>query len=174
MPGDISKHTKYKVDLPYPEAKVEQKNIYYANLLLQDYAGAVSEFTAVSLYIYQHFVSDDKYKSYAKIIGQISIVEMKHLELIAKTIKLLGVKPVFVNSVCPCGRMWTSDYVNYDTCIRGMILEDIKAETKAIENYEKHLCLINDKYIKELIERIILDEKLHLKIFKELYEKYNR
>ena len=30
MPGDISKHAKYKVDLPYPEAKVEQKNIYYA------------------------------------------------------------------------------------------------------------------------------------------------
>lgn len=174
MPGDISKHTKYKIDLPYPEPRVEQKNTYYANLLLQDYAGAVSEFTAVSLYIYQHFVSDDKYKNYAKVIGEISIVEMKHLELIGETIKLLGVKPVFANSICPCRRMWTSDYVNYDDSIKGMILEDIRAETKAIENYKKHLCLINDKYIKKLIERIIPDEKLHLKVFKELYEKYIR
>lgn len=171
MPGDISKHTKYSVDLPYPEAKVEQKNVYYANILLQDYAGAISEFTAVGLYIYQHFVSDERYKEYAKIIGKISIVEMKHLELLGKTIKLLGVKPVFTNSVCPYGQMWTAKYVNFDTCIKGMLLEDIRAETKAIENYEKHLCLINDKYIKKLLERIILDEKLHLKIFKELYSK---
>lgn len=173
MPGDISKHTKFKVDLSYPEPKVEQKNTYYANILLEDYAGAVSEFTAISLYTYQHFVSDDRYKNYAKVIGEISIVEMKHLELIGETIKLLGVKPVFVNSVYPCGRMWTSEYVNYDASIKGMILEDIKAETKAIKNYERDLSLINDNYIKKLIERIILDEKLHLKIFQELYKKYN-
>ena len=70
--------------------------------------------------------------------------------------------------------MWTANYVNYDTCINGMILEDIKAETKAIENYGKHLCLINDRHIRKLIERIILDEKLHLRIFKELYKKYNK
>jgi Mn-containing catalase len=170
MPGDISKHTKYSVDLPYPEVKVEQKNIYYANILLQDYAGEVSEFTAVSLYIYQHFVSDERYKDYAKVIGDISIAEMKHLELLGETIKLLGVKPIFTSSVCPCGQMWTANYVNFDTCIKEMLLEDIRAETKAIESYEKHLCLINDKYIKKLLERIILDEKLHLKIFKELYK----
>lgn len=172
MPGDISKHSKYSVDVPYPKAKVEQKNMHYANILLEDYAGAVSEFTAISLYIYQHFVSEDRYKDYAEAIGGISIVEMKHLELLAETIKLLGVKPVFINSICPCGQMWTANYVNFDTYIKGMLLEDIKSETKAIESYEKHLCLINDKYIRKLLERIILDEKLHLNIFKKLYKKY--
>jgi bacterioferritin len=54
----ISKHTKYALDLPYPEPMVEIPNIEYANLLLKDYAGAVSEFTAISLYVYQQFASE--------------------------------------------------------------------------------------------------------------------
>lgn len=170
MPGDISKHTKFKVDEPYPEPKVERKNIYNANILLQDYAGVVSELTAISLYSYQHFVSDDIYKEYAKVIGEISMVEMKHLELLGETIKLLGVKPTYVNSVCPCGQVWTASYVNFTDKIKEMLLEDIKAEQRAIENYRHHLFLINDKYIKKLLERIILDEELHLKVFKELYK----
>lgn len=174
MPGDISKHTKYIIDAPYPEPKVEGKSIQYANLLLQDYAGAVSEFTAISLYSYQHFVSDDRYKEYAKIIGEISMVEMKHLELLGETIKLLGVKPAYVSSVCPCGQIWTASYVNFTDKIKEMLLEDIKAEQKAIANYKYHLSLISDKYIKKLLERIIPDEQLHLKIFKELYQKYSK
>lgn len=43
---------KVKIDLPYPEARVEEKNPYYADLLSQDYAGRTSELTAVMLYSY--------------------------------------------------------------------------------------------------------------------------
>ena len=42
MPGDISKHTKYIVNLPYPEPRVEKTSIGYANVLLKDYAGEVT------------------------------------------------------------------------------------------------------------------------------------
>ncbi|MCT8978020.1 manganese catalase family protein [Clostridium sp. CX1] len=174
MPGDISKHTKYKAEGSYPEPKVEGKNIYYANLLLQDYAGAVSEFTAVSLYSYQHFVSDDRYKEFAEIIGQISITEMKHLELLGETIKLLGVKPAFVSSVCPCGKVWNAGYVNFADKIKAMLIEDIKAETEAIRNYRYHMSVIKDKYIRKLLARIIADEEVHLRIFKKLYDKFSR
>ena len=174
MPGDISKHTKCIVDLPYPEPRVECKNVSYANILLQDYAGEVSEQTAISLYTYQHIISKGPYKEYSKIIGGVSISEMKHFELLAETIKLLGVKPVLIDSVYNSGKLWNASYVNFDTCIKQMILEDIRSETKAIENYQMHLYLINDKYIRKLLERIILDEKLHLKIFQDLYKKYSR
>lgn len=64
-------------------------------------------------------------------------------------------------------------FVNFTIYIREMLLEDIKAETKAIENYKYHISIINDKYIVELLNRIILDEELHLRLFKELYEKYS-
>lgn len=173
MHNEISRYTKYAVNLPYPKPMVESQNIDYANLLLKDYAGAVSEFTAINLYVYQHFVSDGEYTDYAELIGGISITEMKHLELLGKTIKLEGVKPMFFDNACPHGRLWTPMYVNYTTYISAMLKADIQSEQKAIENYRYHITLIHDKHIVELLERIILDEELHLKLFTEEYEKYS-
>lgn len=57
MPDKISKHTKYAVDLPYPEPMIEEPNIEYANLLLKDYAGTVSEFTAINLYVFVSIIA---------------------------------------------------------------------------------------------------------------------
>jgi len=173
VPGDISKHTKYIVNLPYPEPRVEKTSIGYANVLLKDYAGEVSEFTAVSLYVYQHIVSEGRFEDYARIIGGISMAEMKHLELIGKTVKLLGIKPIYIDSACPPGQLWTSAYVNFTIFIKDMLLEDIKSEKKAIKNYKYHISIIKDRYIQELIKRIIKDEELHLKLFTELYGKYS-
>lgn len=173
MPGDISNHTKYSVNLPYPEPIIEMQNTQYANILLKDYAGAVSEFTAVSLYVYQHFVSEGRYKDYAELIGGIAVVEMKHLELLGEHIKLEGIKPMFIDNVCPPGRLWSAMYVNYSIFIREMLMEDIQSEKKAIENYRYHITLIQDKYIKKLLERIILDEELHIKLFTQEYKKYS-
>lgn len=42
----------------------------------------------------------------------------------------------------------------------------------AIKNYNDNLREIDDKYVKELIERILIDEEIHLAIFKSLYKKY--
>lgn len=173
MPGDISKHTKYIVNLPYPEPRAEGLNEQYANILLKDYAGEVSEFTAVSLYSYQHFVSDRKYNDYAELVGGISIAEMKHMELLGETIKILGVKPIYTDNAFPPGHLWTARYVNFTIIIREMLAEDIRSEIKAIENYKYHISIIDDKYIRELLHRIIMDEELHLKLFNKMYEKYS-
>lgn len=172
MPGDISEHTKYIVDLPYPEPMIEKKDVYYANILFDDYSGVISEMTAINLYIYQHIIGEEAYDKYAEIVGGIAMAEMKHLELLGETIKLLGLKPVFKGSCAVYNRPWNAQYVNYSSNIRDMIEEDIKSEKKAIENYKYHIYLIQDKYIRNLLERIILDERLHLKLFKELYEIY--
>ncbi|KOA21442.1 manganese containing catalase [Clostridium homopropionicum DSM 5847] len=172
MPGDISKHTKYIVNEPYPEPKVKSPNVYYANILLKDYAGGISELTAINLYIYQHMVSEGEHKDYAELIGGVSMAEMKHLELLGETIKLLGVKPIYMDNACPPGRIWTPCFVNFTTYIKDMLIEDIKSEQKAIDNYKYHITLIDDIYIKKLLERIIVDEELHLKLFKKLYDKY--
>lgn len=174
MPEGLTRYDKFSKGSRYPEPKVECKNINYANILLQDFAGAVSELTAINLYVFQHISSEDRFRDYSELIKGISIVEMKHLELLGETIKLLGAKPVYANSLCPCGQFWTGVYVNYTDNILDMILEDINSEKQAIINYEKHICLIKDKYIKKLLERIIEDEKLHLKLFKEIYIKYRK
>ena len=162
---------KVKIDLPYPEVRVEEKNPYYADLLSLDYAGRTSELTAVMLYSYQHF---DKFKTneeFAKIIEEIAKVEMKHLELLGETIKLLGKEPVY--KTCESERgdciMWSATNVDYETDLKGMLEINIKAESTAIKTYTNHRKIIKDKYIKELISRILLDEERHLSIFKTLY-----
>ena len=53
---------EFKSDLPYPKIRVERQNINYATKLLNDYAGYVSELSAIHLYSYQSFVSD-KYRN---------------------------------------------------------------------------------------------------------------
>ena len=82
-----------RVDKPYPEVRVERKNIEYAKLLLDDYASEVGEDRAIHQYVYQKF---DKFKDnplFSKTLSQIAMVEMRHLELLGETIKLLGVNP---------------------------------------------------------------------------------
>nr|MBQ8253435.1 rubrerythrin family protein [Lachnospiraceae bacterium] len=37
--------------LPYPETRVQEKNTAYADLLSNDYAGSVSEMSAITQYI---------------------------------------------------------------------------------------------------------------------------
>ena len=75
----------YKSNLPYPDIKVEKENIEYAELLSYPYVGLVSEDTATHLYMYQSFILDGEISN---ILEKIAIVEMHHLELLAKTIKL--------------------------------------------------------------------------------------
>lgn len=163
---------KVKLDIPYPEIRVEEKNPYYADLLSQDYAGKISETTASLLYSYQHFIKFDENKEFSDIIEQISIVEMIHMEILGKLIKLLGKDPIY--KTCEAMRgdcvMWDAKNINYDTDLKEMLRIDIASENAAIKNYEQHKKLIEDKYIKDILTRIILDEKRHLEIFQKLYE----
>ncbi len=163
---------KVKLDIPYPEVKVEEKNPYYADLLSEDYAGRTSETTATLLYSYQHFNTFDSNEEFSKIIEEIAIVEMKHLEMLGKTIKLLGKEPIY--KTCEASRgdcvMWSASNIDYSTRLKEMLEVDIREESKAIKIYESHKKLIKDKYIKNMLDRIILDEKRHLEIFKSLYE----
>ena len=163
---------KVKLDIPYPKVKVEEKNPYYADLLSEDYAGRTSETTATLLYSYQHFNTFDSNEEFSKIIEEIAIVEMKHLEMLGKTIKLLGREPIY--KTCEASRgdcvMWSASNIDYSTRLKEMLEVDIREESKAIKIYESHKKLIKDKYIKNMLDRIILDEKRHLEIFKSLYE----
>ena len=147
----------YKSNLPYPDIKVEKENIEYAKLLMYPYASMISEDTATHLYMYQSFILDN---NIGKILENIAIVEMHHLEMLAKTINLLGLKPEYKSNDIP----WTSNYVNYNTNLKDILKINIEAETLAIKNYQNLIKVINDKYIRKMLERIIVDEEIHLKI----------
>jgi bacterioferritin len=53
-----------------------------------------------------------------------------------------------------------------------MLAADIAGEWAAIAYYRDHQQRIADPYIKELLERIILDEYHHIKLFNDVMRKY--
>jgi bacterioferritin len=161
--------------LPYPRPAVEGENNYYAQLLMDDYSGYISEFSAISLYSFQHFSAEDsKYESYAELVKCISIVEMHHMELLAETIFKLGITPKYRGSYSTMNHFWNGSFIRYRRNLTDMLDMDIQSEIDAIRQYKYHISIVRDKNIQDLLNRIILDEEKHLELFEQERFKLNR
>ena len=142
-----------------------RQNQRYAELLFNCFAGEEGELTAVTQYIYEH-IELKRYESFSKILLSIAIEEMHHLDLIGDLIRRLGSKPYYTNKE-KC--FWNAKNIKYHfNNVYAMLMFNIKSEKKAIKCYEEAIKYTQNKSIKELLERIILDEKTHLEIFNRL------
>ena len=142
-----------------------RQNLKYANLLYDNYAGSDGELTAVTQYIYEH-IELNRYESFSKILLSIAIEEMKHLQLIGELIRRLGKKAYFIDEK-QCA--WNTENIKYHfNNIYDMLMYNIESEKKAILGYKKAIKYTQNKSIKDLLERIILDEQTHLEIFNRL------
>lgn len=161
---------KYCSDKPYPLVQVENPNIEYAKILLEDYAGEGGEDTAIHRYLYQSIVKDEL----STALEQIAKVEMRHLEILGKLIWKLGYPPAYytVDSNIECILPWNGNYIDYSIDLKEILLEDIDKEMKAIRRYQKHIEEIGDCYIKQILKRIIEDEEIHVVCLQSLYHKY--
>lgn len=157
---------------PYPEIKVVRPNRYFASLLLEDYAGTISEMTAINQYFHHYLMFEEKYYDLAQLEECISIIEMFHMELLGKTIRALGVDPQYRTITNNQRVYWNASYVYYGDAICDRLAADIAAEQGAIRQYRLHQQLIGDPYIKDLLERIIMDEEHHLNLFREAARKH--
>lgn len=166
------KREKYADPSPYPEVKVMGPNLCYACLLMDDYAGAVSEFTAITQYLYHHFFLKDIDKNLGELLENVSIIEMLHMEMLADTIKKLGGNPIIRGSCSTMGNFWDGSFVYYGTHLCEQLKADIDSEHKAIDEYKKHIFMIQDPYIQAILRRIILDEKVHIRFFNEALSKF--
>ena len=145
---------------PYPTVdKGSDPNT--VRMLKEDFAGAVSEMTAVSQYIYQNILSSDN-ESFANAILQIGIVEMSHMDMLGDAILALGGNPTFGNGTV----FWQGKLVNYARTLPEMLRADIESETQAIANYERHAANTTNAAVRALLRRIIKDEQLHLRFFR--------
>lgn len=157
------------LSLPYPEIKVERPNRKYAVLLAQFISGANSELTSISDYAFQSIITEATDQSLSDILECISITEMKHFRIIAKTIQKLGSTPVFWHANKHGKKQfWNTGFVDYRCDVREFLKENIFNEKKAIINYKNALLQINDTYIRQIIERIILDEEHHITLFSSM------
>jgi len=154
------------VNKPYPKIKVAKKSKEIANILSHLYASNESELTAVLQYSYETFLIENE--EIGKVLKDISIVEMHHLEILGKTIHLLGSSPIYADVNYCNTTYWNSDFIYYDKDLITMMDINIEAEKKAIQNYQMVLNVIDDIYVKESIKRILEDEYLHLEIFMKI------
>lgn len=151
------------------EIKVEKPNHYYARLLLEDYAGQVSELTALTQYFNHEGVLFKKYPQISNVLNEIGLKEVLHLNILSKLIYLLGVNPKYRVIREDSFRVWWSPtYVEYEEDLLKIIEINIEGEKNAIRQYQNHLVHINDKYITDLLKQIILDEKGHIKKLTEI------
>ena len=161
------------INIPYPEINISQKDPIFAYKLLKTYAGNISELTAVSQYSFQSFYLNE-YKDLSNLLEQISKTEMYHLKILGILILKLGLNPYFV-TYCSFNnpKLWNSDFVDYTTDYRDMLLSNINSEINAVRDYNKLISETNDCNIKEILNRIILDEERHIQIFNELLRQYD-
>lgn len=151
---------------PYPPIKVEKMNLSYAQLLLEDYAGVNSEMTAITKYVYQSFICRNK--AIAKALERISMDEMHHLDILGTLIDKLGGDPKYCDPNSISHDFWTAQYVAYEKNPCCFLKKNIAAEQAAIRNYHKKISMIEDQCVSEILERIIIDEQCHVKVFTQL------
>lgn len=151
----------FRSELPYPEIRVEQ-NIADSKLLMPSYGGPSGEVTAVMTYSFQHFISEKTAELSSALIG-IAKTEMIHFDLLGKCIYELGGYPIIGGRT-----YWNGSFANYTLDTRKYLQQNIMAEETAILNYERTILNLSQESVKLLLERIILDEEVHIKIFKEL------
>lgn len=164
---------RFAVKEPYPEVRVAGRNLYYARLLLDDYASNLSELNAINQYLYHHFRFRHRgLKDIAKLEEALAIVEMGHMEILADLILQLGGDPHFKGFLNNNQQYYSAAYVYYGHSVLDMLAADAAAERGAIIQYRKHVEIIEDPYIKAILNRIIKDEELHLKLFTEALRHY--
>lgn len=151
---------------PYPEIICSGNNPHDVQLLQPLYAGLNSELTAILQYGYQHIVLHNSCEEVAKLLSEISIVEMHHLELLAKAICAMGGNPRYVN---PSIRSWwNAGAVNYDQNLCAALLANLKGETEACNAYRNTARQVKNTSLCALLNRIAADEKLHIDLFTQM------
>lgn len=156
-------------DLPYPDLRIYSRSRNDVLALTDDYAGRESETTAVMQYSYQSYIFKEKFPDLAKVLEKIAIVEMSHHEMLAEAIVLSGGDPMIAGRHC----FWSGSSVNYAGGVCDALRADLEGELGAIRNYKRTLAALENKSIIGLVERIIVDEEIHVRIFEKLIEEFS-
>ena len=158
------------VDIPFPSLAGIVPSRRQAEIISPAYAAPDSELTTILQYVYHHFYfENENMEDIASLYEQIFISEMTHLDHLGNALLKLGADPVFTKRPPIKENFFTAAYVKYSKNPKQMLIDDINSEMHAIAQYRAMLPKLDDAPLAALISRIIMDEELHLKTFKELY-----
>lgn len=162
-----------QIDLPYPSLNGIGKDLYSARIIAPAYSGLHSELGAILQYVYQHFnfnaLGDEKT---AETIIAVSEAEMHHLDILGKLLLKMGLDPVYLNYGNGFGGYFNTGGISYATNPQKMLIDSIAGEMSAIYEYGKIADKLTDEQAVAIINRIVLDEELHIKVLKERLKEY--
>lgn len=151
--------------IAYPKLQNVLKNPVYAKKLYNDFSGNMGELTTILQYTYE-YINKELENAISNIILSISIVEMKHLNMIGKLIQMLGLPPYYIDASL---KPWNIDCIKYDTgSIKETLQYNIYLERESIKGYKRAIMGTRNVSIQKLFNRIILDERTHIDIFTRL------
>ena len=148
---------------PYPPVKAARRNPRYAEMILPALRAQSSELTAVTTYIYQNWIFFKKYSSLADTLMKIAKVEMHHMQLLGTLVSLLGGDPRFAEDPCQC---WNGDALDYTKDLHHALKSNMEAEEAAASFYLETASKIQDPFVCAVLNRIAMDEKVHVQIFR--------
>ncbi len=154
----------------YPPLDEITEDYQSLRLVSPAYAGKEGELTSVLQYVYQSILlGANGMQKESKLIMDIAVTEMHHIEILGTLITKLGAPPVF--TACPPYPVgfYSASYVNYVKNPFGMIGADIIAERAALAEYQRILNSLTNQKVCAVIERIIEDEKTHVSALEALF-----
>ena len=163
------------VNEPFPTTDGICPDALSLRIISPGYSSPTGELTAILQYLYHSFFFESKgYHEIADTLKNIAIAEMKHFELLGKTVLALGAAPVFAQY--PPGRFnfYSAKYVAYSCTLKNMLEDDILGERQAIACYKKMLHNLKNTHVIAVIERILKDEVLHLETLENLLSDFIR
>lgn len=151
------------VNLPYPSTDGLLPDQASAKIIAPAYAAAHSETTAILQYVYHSFWFGEVNRENDKaLVEGIAICEMHHLEILGNALLKLGVDPKFVAEPPAPTHFYNTSAVSYSKTPVKMLLDDVAGEMGAIKGYESMLRRLKNEAVAAIIQRILLDEYLHL------------
>lgn len=162
---------RYFADLPYPPVQSSTNNPRYGLVMLDNMGGQNSEMSAVSLYFYNHLITDSQ-KELSDAFHHISIVEMHHLEIFGQLALQCKENPRLWSRNRNRYQYWSPGYNQYPTGLDALLLHSIREEAAARDKYLRQAGWIEDANIKENLERIAQDEQLHIELLTALHQKF--
>ena len=153
---------------PYPPIRVEGRNTKYAAAMLANMGSCDSEMSTISLYFYNSVVLRETYADLAEAFHKMSMVEMHHLDIFAELACQLGADPRLWHPDRGRPVYWTPACNSYTRTPRRMVCGALEGERAAIAQYRRQADWMNDKYICEILNRIILDEERHVQILQQM------
>ena len=168
--GPAEQEFQYFAPPPYPAVRVTACNRAYADTMLVNLGSCDSEMTAVSRYFYNDLILEEQWPRAAECFHKISMVEMHHLHIFGELAYQLGADP---RLWCAAGRRmnyWSPRCNPYPRDPWEILTVALAGEEQTIRQYRQQAGWIRDTCIVENLERIILDEECHVRIFQSLIQ----